>query len=195
MPSGRRGRRRRGSPRCRCRRRGRGRDVARLAKAVNAERDDRIAGDRAEPEQGRGVELANGDKCSDGPQPRQQPLGHDRLAAGARRQPIAVRAVERGDRQEPGFSGGLWLSPRVLREPRGRRHRNRRSRARHRAPARAAKRRRRRSPRRGPGRSFAAAGRSAGSTAGNGPIGPPRWIFSKAQRNSTAARRHRRARS
>jgi hypothetical protein len=77
-------------------------DVAGLAKPVDAERDDRVAGDGAEPRQRRRVEVADGDEGGTRPQPRQHPFGDTALAANACRLPVAVQAVGRGDRQEAG---------------------------------------------------------------------------------------------
>jgi len=51
------------------------RDVAGLAKAVDAERDDGVAGDRAEPGQGRRMEVADGDEGRTRPQARQERFG------------------------------------------------------------------------------------------------------------------------
>ncbi len=78
-------------------------DVAGLTKAVDPERDDRVAGDGTEPRQGRRVEVADGDQRRTRPQPRQQPLGDPGFARCARRPPIAVQPVGRGDCQKPGF--------------------------------------------------------------------------------------------
>jgi hypothetical protein len=77
-----------------------------------------------------------------------------------------VQAVGRSDRQEPPPPGCLQPPLRGRRAPRGRRRRNKRSRARHLVPARAASRRRRQSPRRDPDRS------GAGATAGNRRLPP-----------------------
>jgi hypothetical protein len=41
-------------------------DVAGLAKPVDTQWDDRVAGDRAEPRQRRRVEVADGDECVSG---------------------------------------------------------------------------------------------------------------------------------
>jgi hypothetical protein len=58
-----------------------------LAKAVDAERDDRIARDCAEPRQCGRVEVADGDERRTRPQPRQQSFGDTGLAANACRLP------------------------------------------------------------------------------------------------------------
>jgi hypothetical protein len=50
-------------------------DVAGLAETVDDARDDRAAGDRAEPGQRGRAEVADGDECRAGPQPRQRPPG------------------------------------------------------------------------------------------------------------------------
>ena len=60
-------------------------DVAGLSEMVDAERDNRVAGDSTQPGQGRRVEVADGDEGGSRPQLHQQPLGDTGLAAGARR--------------------------------------------------------------------------------------------------------------
>jgi hypothetical protein len=49
-------------------------DVARLAKAVDAERDDLAAGDGTEPGQGRRMEVADRDERKVGPPVTSQPI-------------------------------------------------------------------------------------------------------------------------
>ena len=70
--------------------------MAGLAKAVDTERDDRVAGDRAQPRQGRRMEVPDGDERGTRAQPRQHPLG----AAGF----TARRPRAAGNRPDTGVS-------------------------------------------------------------------------------------------